>query len=282
MRRAPFFTLAAAVSSLAPAALAQEPPRRELVLQPLPPDKTEEVKRERKGTAERPFVYTEDPTTVAAGGVGAGYSSGFASGTAAERPLPANIGSPGVMHALTVSVGATSRFEPFVTGRVLQATEEGQTTRGGGGGGLKVQLTRPGATGFRLALVGGAGREVQGTWLGWGRVVASYDLGDLRIAANGHVERAFSGQRDSVDILVFAGASYRVMKEFRAGVEYVGQDLEDAIEKEEAEGGARHYAGPTFALDLDRGRVQLVAGPAFGLNRQAKGLLGRAAVVVQF
>ncbi len=282
MRRWAPVPLLAGISLLAPRARADDEPRRELVLRPLPADRPDDRPTERRFSAERPFVYTEDPTTVAAGGLGVGYTAGFASGTAAERPLPANIGAPGVMHALTISVGATSRVEPFVTARVLEATDRAKTTRAGGGGGLKVQLTRSDARGLRLALVGGVGREAQGAWLGWGRLAVTYDFGALRLAANGHVERAFAAQRDTVDLLVFAGASYRVVEGVRTGIEYVGQDLEDAFEAEEAEGGARHYAGPTLAIGVDHGRVQLVAGPAFGLNRQARGLLGRASVVVQF
>ena len=67
-------------------------------------------------------------------------------------------------------------------------------------------------------------------------MAASYDLGRLRLATNVHAERAFASGRDNVDVLLLAGASYRVLDEIRIGVEYVGQDLEEALDDE---GGAR-------------------------------------------
>jgi hypothetical protein len=136
---------------------------------------------------------------------------------------------------------------------------------------------------FRFTVAAAAFREGKGGAFGtWARAAASYDFGPLRVAGNLHFEKAFASARDRVDILALAGVSYRVASAFRLGAEYVGQDLEDAIEREEAEGGARHFLGPTAALDLQAGRLQLVAGPAFGLNERSPRFLGRVGLVASF
>lgn len=114
------------------------------------------------------------------------------------------------------------------------------------------------------------------------RLTATYDVGQLRIAGNAHAEKVFASGRDSIDLLAFGGASFRATRELRLGAEYVGQDLEDAFEQEEAEGGARHFAGPTAALELQNGRFWITAGPAFGLNSKSPPLQGRLSIVASF
>jgi hypothetical protein len=256
---------------------------RKLVLRPLPDaDTTEKKPAERRHAEERPFVHALDPSTPTAGDVTAEYGVGMSSGSAVERPLPTSSYASGVAHSFTVGFGATDRLAPFAGGRVVQS-EGGNEARGGGVAGVRWQVTRPGAP-FRLTLAGAGFREAGGTGAfgAYTRLAMSYDVDRLRIAGNLHTEKAFASGRDGLDVLAIAGASYRAAEIFRVGAEYVGQDLEDAVEQEEAEGGARHFLGPTVALDVDSGRVQVVAGPSFGLNENAPRLLGRLALLVAF
>jgi hypothetical protein len=229
---------------------------------------------------ERPFVFLLDPSTPNRGDFTVEYGLGLGSGVAAERPLPA-AGGGTLTHALTVAYGATERLSPFVQGRIGQPTTPDGGATAGLSAGLQWQLTEPGRP-FRAALWGAFLREPGGPLGGAVRAAVSVDLDRLRLAANLHAEKVFATGRDAVDLIALAGASYRCADWLRLGVEYVAQDLEDAVERGEAEGGARHYAGPSVALDLDRGRVQLVAGPAFGLNPRAARVVGRAAVVLAF
>lgn len=225
---------------------------------------------------ERPFVHLLDPTTPSAGRFSLGYGFGLGSGVAAERPLPANITTAGASHGVTASFGATDRIAPFAG--VNADVSAGASVNAG----ARVQLTDP-LSPFRFTLAGAAFREGKGGAFGlWTRAAASYDLGRVRVAGNLHLERAFASGRDTVDVLAMGGVSYRVASSFRLGAEYVGQDLEDAIENEEAEGGARHFAGPTAALDLSGGRLQLVMGPAFGLNANTPRFLGRVGLLATF
>jgi hypothetical protein len=217
-----------------------------------------------------------DPSTPSAGVVSVGYSVGVGSGVSAERPLPSDPSQTSASHAVTASFGATDRIAPFATGIVDGV--HGAT----GSLGLRVQWTDP-TSAFRFTTAGAFFREGRGGAMGgFVRVAGSYDVGAVRFAGNLHAERVFAGGRDGLDVLALAGISYRVLPSLRLGAEYVGQDLEDAVEKEEAEGGAKHYVGPTVAVDLDRGRAQLVAGPSFGVGQKTPRVLGRVGLVVSF
>lgn len=235
----------------------------------------------RRTTEERAFVYSVDPTTPALGTVTAESSIGVGSGVAALRPLPSASDARTVDSSLTVSGGLGAGFAPFATG-----------VRGFGDGasgtglivGMRWQIptSSDGGGPFRAGIVGAGFREPGGAYGGYARLTATYDLGDrLRLGSNVHVEHVFGTGRDGADFVVSLGASYRVIPGLRLGAEYVGQDLEE-LGAPAAEGGAKQYAGPTFALDLDRGRAQIVAGPAFGLGGNSARVLGRASIVVSF
>jgi hypothetical protein len=81
--------------------------------------------------------------------------------------------------------------------------------------------------------------------------------------------------------MVQLGASYRVYGPFRAGVEYVGQDLEETFSPE-AEGGARHLVGPIASLQLLESRLSLVSGPAVGLTSTSPTFVYRLAASYGF
>jgi hypothetical protein len=72
------------------------------------------------------------------------------------------------------------------------------------------------------------------------------------------------------------GASVRVHRLVRVGAEYVAEDLEAGLD-DDAERGARHYAGPDVALALWSNRVLVTAGTAVQIAR-APGVLARAAL----
>jgi hypothetical protein len=116
----------------------------------------------------------------------------------------------------------------------------------------------------------------------WAQVAFSQDfVNRVRLAATVHVEHVFADGRDPLDLMIQAGASARVVAGFRLGVEYVGQDLEEAVAPA-AEGGIRHFVGPTASLQLLRDRLTLVAGPSFGLSHLSPELLGRVAASFGF
>jgi hypothetical protein len=131
---------------------------------------------------------------------------------------------------------------------------------------------------------------IQGCWApgkpygdsgAWIQASFSQDISRVRLAATVHGEHVFATGRDPLDIMVQAGTSVRIVGGFRLGAEYVGQDLEESIDPG-AEGGARHFVGPTASLQLLRDRLSIVAGPSFGLSALSPKVLGRAGVAVGF
>jgi hypothetical protein len=115
----------------------------------------------------------------------------------------------------------------------------------------------------------------------WAQASFSADFQRVRVATTVHAEHVFSAGRDPLDIMVQAGASYRVVGDFRAGIEYVGQDLEESFSPG-AEDGARHFIGPIASLQLFQKRFTLVAGPSVGLTAHSPDVLGRLGASYNF
>jgi hypothetical protein len=231
---------------------------------------------------QRPFVFARDPSILLPGEVSIEYALQGVSGTEALRPLPANLGARGALHGATVGIGATSWLAAFATGLVYQPADgSSQQAAATGQAGLRLLLTRPDAA-LRAGAETSFVRELAGAMGVASRLSLTYDAGPLRMVGNAYAEKIFTAGRDSVDLLAFGGASVRATSQLRVGAEYVGQDLEDAFESEEAEGGARHFAGPVAAFHLADGSFWVTAGPAFGLNERSPRLIGRLSVAAAF
>jgi hypothetical protein len=207
--------------------------------------------------------------------------------------LAANTGVPGAMLGVGGELGLLPRVSVMATAQV--ALGEADVAPAGNLGallGVRVQLLPPSFEHLHLVLSAGYLREAwQGplhndatdTWKAgspngdngaWGHLAISGDIGPLRLAGGVHAEHVFSDGRDAVDVMVQAGASYLVVGRFRAGIEYVGQDVEETFNAG-AEGGSRHFVGPIASLQLLNDRLSLVAGPSIGLTSRSPDLLGR-------
>ena len=267
------------------AAHAQDPPQpRSLSWNPAPrdqPDPPSHPYAARKHGEQRPFVFTYDPSTPLAGETSVELSMQGASGVQASRPLPSTVAAHGLVYGLTASYGATRWLAPFVTGLVGQRADGSHDPASTVQAGLRWQLTPPDAS-LRLGAATAYTREFDGAHGVLARMSLSYDIDRIRLAGNAHIEKVFAAGRDSVDLLAFGGVSVRAYQGLRLGAEYVAQDLEDAFEREEAEGGARHYAGPVASLELADGTLWLTGGPAFGINRQSQPLIGRVSMIASF
>jgi hypothetical protein len=118
----------------------------------------------------------------------------------------------------------------------------------------------------------------------WFQGAISGDVGRLRMVGNLHAEHVFATGRDPLDIMVDLGATYRFIGELRAGVEWVGQDLEEVFSPG-AEGGARMFVGPIASYQLLRERLSIAAGPALGLSQtpgEAPNFIGRVGASYAF
>ncbi len=113
------------------------------------------------------------------------------------------------------------------------------------------------------------------------QVAMSGDVSRLRLAGTLHGEHIIADGRDPVDVMVSLGASYRLVGNLRAGVEYVGQDIEETFTAG-SEDGARHIVGPIASMQFLHERLTLVAGPSVGLSKFSPAVLARAGASFAF
>ncbi|HEY8039040.1 MAG TPA: hypothetical protein VIF15_04570 [Polyangiaceae bacterium] len=267
--------------------------------QPEPPDEAA------RHSIDRTWLYLDDAKLAAPltaiGMSNASYTSVGSSPTRVYSPyraLGANTAQPGAMASLGGEVGLVPRVSVMALGQL-------------GFGGVSAGASAGAVAGLRFQLAPAAWRDthlvaslgyVREAWAGpvysddsgawtpaqnhgddgaWAQAAFAQDLGRLRLGTTVHAEHVFSTGRDPVDVMVQLGASYRVAGAFRAGVEYVGQDIEETWSPA-AEAGARHFVGPTASMQLLQDRLTMVAGPAVGLSAFSPSLLGRFALAYGF
>jgi hypothetical protein len=211
-----------------------------------------------------------------------------------------NTAQPGAMFAVGGELGLFSHVSVLALGELGIDGENG--TNGGALAGLRVQVLPTSFTHVHFVLSGGYLRE---SWEGpvydddtgkwnpgnpngdngmWFQAAVAGDVGRLRLVGNFHGEHVFADGRDPLDVMVTLGASYRVWRTFRAGAEWVGQDLEETFTPG-AEGGARMFFGPTASIQLLRNRLTIVGGPSLGVSQatgEAPNFIGRVAASYGF
>jgi hypothetical protein len=224
--------------------------------------------------------------------------------TGAEQPcyksFSGNTAQPGAAMLVGGELGLLPRLS--LQGNVMVGLGgEGGASSGnvGGTASLRFQVLPDTSKNLHLVLSGGYVREAwggpvysddSGRWMPGSsrgdngmffRVAMSGDVGRLRLAGNLAGEHVFTTGRDPLDVMVNLGASYRLAGSFRAGVEYVGQDLEETL-GDSAEGGARHFLGPIASVQLLQDRLTIVAGPSVGLSRLSPDFVARAGASFNF
>jgi hypothetical protein len=285
---------AVAASAFASAARAEEPI----------PDKTS-VDDSSTRPIDRAWLYVDDAKVPRPGRVIGATSVSYTNQGSNPDPTSApyrafafNTAQPGALVSIGGEVGLLPRLSLMALGQV-QLGGEAASASPGAVAGLRVDLSPSSWRQVHLLASAGYLRE---TWSAprrdddtgeltggqpngddgaWAELAVAADIQRVRLGLTAHGEHVFADGRDAVDVMVKAGASYRLADWFRAGVEWVGQDLEETF-TDAAEGGARHFIGPTAALQLMQDRLTLVAGPSIGLSDTSPKLLGRIALAYGF
>ncbi len=217
--------------------------------------------------------------------------------SAPYRAFAANTAQPGALAALGAEVGVLPRFSLEALGQ-MQLGGEGAGVSPGAIASARFELSPPSWRSVHVLASGGYLREtwstpspddLHGTTArgsggadgAWASLALAFDLERVRLGLTTLGEHVFAPGRDGVDIMMEAGVSYRIASWFRAGAEWVGQDLEETFD-DGAEGGARHFIGPTAALQLLQDRLTVVAGPSVGLSTGSPKVLGRLALAYGF
>jgi hypothetical protein len=279
----------AAISGFAPGARADD----DVLWNPSSPDVATSHDDPLRHQIDRTWLYVDDariaPPMVVVALTNLSYTDAGSSPTRIASPYPSvynsfagNTAQPGGLIGVGAEVGLLPRVSIAALGQ-MGLGGMGPSPNAGVVAGLRVQLLPLSWRTLHVVASGGYLREAwqgpvydddTGKWLpgapngdngAWLQVAVSGDIQRLRLAGTLHGEPVFSNGRDPVDLMVEAGAAYRLFAGLRAGVEYVGQDLEESINPG-AEGGARHFIGPTASWQLLGDRLTVAAGPAFGLS----------------
>lgn len=236
---------------------------------------------------ERPFVYAVDAVGPNAAEVDATYSVNVgARPSGAVRFIDPTVGREGVVQQITAQVGATDWLAIGAFG--LLAVAPGSNPVGTGGGYLHFTALRPraedrgGTLGFTLLGL----REFEGAGALSLFVDGGYRRSGFEFVGNAQFERRLARGADGIDLIARFAANYDVLRHrpeaLRVGTEYVGQDLEDYFEEEEAEGGAVHLLAASLSATLLDRKLHLGLAPGLVMRVGERGFGGRLTVGYTF
>ena len=229
--------------------------------------------------APRAAFLHVDGATAPAVGTSVGTSSVTVTDLGSgSRAFASDLARAGAVYTLGAETSLTPWLSFTATG-LTDAPSADLATASGVTAGVRLTPLSVGPT--RMSITVGALRELSGGTGTFARLALARDFGRTRVAVSAHGEHVVTPGRDAIDVMVSAGASYAVSGPFRLGVEYVGQDLEGALDPTELE-GVRHFVGPTASIELFDRRVSVVAGPAAGLSYGSPRAVGRMAIVYAF
>ncbi len=134
---------------------------------------------------------------------------------------------------------------------------------------MLLRIFDPSRQAFSLSAGGGVRHESTDINVAVGRFALGRGVGASRFQGNLVLEKAFSPHRDSVDLITSVGWSVPISRSFNLGIEGIGEDLEGFWTPDEAEGGARLLAGPSFNVAPVGARWQfsIGGGPVFHATR---------------
>ena len=123
--------------------------------------------------------------------------------------------------------------------------------------------------GLRLGVGIGAGRDFTNIGSVLSRITVSYDAPRWKAGGNILVGKAFSANRDKVDIISSIGFHHLLIGRLYGGFETVGEDLEGFWDSEEVEGGAKLLIGPSLNMTTNNSRLSfsVSGGPVFYATR---------------
>jgi hypothetical protein len=114
-------------------------------------------------------------------------------------------------------------------------------------------------------------------------VAATISAGRFALTVDARALHYFHDGRDPIDFYVNAGASVRATRWLRVGLEYVGEELEEARTAGAlTDGGSRNYVGPSAAVFLLGGHVRLNATGGVVVAPVGIGPLARGSIAYVF
>jgi hypothetical protein len=234
----------------------------------------------------RPYVFSSSGHTLEKGTFFAEVSGAYNGVTGRGGALQPEDARSGVM-ALAVGYGALDRLQLDV------AFQFGDTPTGGFGFvqtrlDARVMALKPTAK-VPVAIAVGAGYQADALLQSavTGSVAVTAKTGPIDSTASVRLLHYFHPDRDPVDVVVSTGFLARATRHLQLGAEYVGEELEalsgeEEEDEEEADGGDRHYVGPTGVVTVADGRVRLNATAGVVIAPGVIGPLVRGSVGFRF
>jgi hypothetical protein len=211
---------------------------------------------------ERGLLFAVEPTTPDPGHAVISWGMGNVARTGEERPVGAGQAFP----TLGGEVGLLPRLSVYAEGGAVVIQS------GNPGGlaspflldtGIHILLTNPNSRMWRLSVRPSYSYDVTGASTGNFTATLGFYYQNVRVITSFMGSHTFQAGSDPVDLQATIGATYGLPYGFRVGVEGVVADLEEIVTPGD-EGGSSAFAGPTVGWEW--GRVQLVAGPSFGVT----------------
>ena len=247
-----------------------------LVLAATAPAFADDVATTSTTSPTRAFAYVDDARIPQKNQVIGVSTVTMTSGGDASRPFAADLARPGGVLESGAEVGLGKSLSVSMSG-FHDGLYGLDSTSSGVSGALRFS---PLTGGTRLVASFGALRDLSGHAGVFSRASFAADLGALRLAGGFHAQHLFDPTRDALDVMLTAGASVALPSALRLGVEWVGQDLEGALDPLEKE-GVRHFVGPTLGFAFGK-NLSATAGPALGLSPGSPRTVGRFALVCSF
>jgi hypothetical protein len=231
----------------------------------------------------RPYVFATSGHTLEQGTLFAEVSGAYNGVTGRGGSLQPEDARTGVM-ALAVGYGALDRLQLDV------AFQFGDTPTGSFGFvqtrlDARAMVLKPSAK-VPVAISVGAGYQADALLQSavTGSVAVTAKAGPVDTTASVRLLHYFHPGRDPVDVVLNAGFLARATRHLQLGAEYVGEELEAGGEddEDEADGGDRHYVGPSGVVTVADGRVRLNATAGVVIAPGVIGPLVRGSVGFRF
>jgi hypothetical protein len=204
---------------------------------------------------DRPFLFSFTPSS--AQGVLVHYDAGYA-----DLSLP-QVEADGLEQRFGLEARVGKRFTLLAASVLADA---GDGTHAGYRGEALFDLQPDPERSLRLAVGGGARREISGVNVMLGRAVVGFESQRFRLLGNLLIEKPFEEERDALDLITSLGFGWKLKPTLTLGFETVGEDLEGLWDEEEAEGGAKLFFGPVAHWTLPSHHLQVTLGGGPVLN----------------
>ena len=210
-------------------------------------------------------------------------------GTRATTELYTALGTRDVRALGAQGVETGARLRLGLGGATIEASGariDGARTGWTGGVEVLARVVDSQRAGVDLDVAAGVRRDALGALVPRARVVAGRTWGRLNTQVSALAERPMASRRDALDVVLGAGASWRLTPFASVGVEALAEDVEGFWDASEAEGGVHALVGPVVRIGWGRTSLSALVAATRGSSvvgaPASTGALARVGLAVAF